>query len=206
LTWEFLTASHQPSEPSVFDLDVVLLARLAPEAHSKAASVHFDVTVLESGEAERVVPPTVLGAAYPHQSPVEQSHDQRGYQSSVEGSAPEFGLDLGTHPRQNLAELDHRVELAPVTLRPPRIVIAVLLATSLVSARRLNVTALVRADPHVRPRWRDVEPTDPVEYSGVCDPLIIRPTVGETATRSPPTDPRLGIRDVAQGLCRGRDA
>ena len=66
-------------------------------------------------------------------------------------------------------------------MRPPIIVVAVLLATGGVDAGRLHMTARVGADPDVIPGGRDREIVDPLDHGRIVDPGTVVLVVAEAA-------------------------
>src|SRR5438270_56008 len=72
-----------------------------------------------------------------------------------------------------------------------------------ISARRLNMSVGRRTDPHVRPRRRDREVTDPLQRRGVGDATATGVDVRETAPALHPPDSGLGTVDPPESGHRG---
>ena len=92
----------------------------------------------------------------------------------------------GKTPRQT----EDPVELLAVTTSPPIIVIQVLLPPGVIRTHGLEVSTVVRTDPHLLPRGRDRQRTDPRERLVVANPLAVRVDVDESSPVSPPRDAR----------------
>src|SRR3954452_501538 len=107
----------------------------------------------------------------------------------------EVGFDALAEPRERLSELLHLLELLPIAVLPPGVVIAVLLAPGVVVSGRLDVTARVGADPHVGPRRGNRERADPVPCLGVLDRIAVLVEVREPPAATDAPDPRRGAID-----------
>jgi hypothetical protein len=90
-------------------------------------------------------------------------------------------------------------------MRAPRGVIAVLLAVLGITAGRLDVSALVWADPHARPRRRYRERTNAIEHDLVANRPSVGTSVDEPVAAAPASalDARLLITHIAES-CRRR--
>src|SRR5688572_22998901 len=94
-----------------------------------------------------------------------------------------------------VGELEHLLELAPVLLRPPRIVVEVLLAPGVVEAGRLDVPLRVGADPDFPPRRRDRELPDALERGLVGQPVPRLVLVAKAPPVLDAANPRAGAVD-----------
>src|SRR5437588_8821613 len=87
---------------------------------------------------------------------------------------------------EQFGELDHPLELLPITVLAPARVIQVLPAPGRVDAGGLEVAERVRAHPHVLPGRRDGQLADPGQVLGRLD---APPPVIYVAEAAAPADP-----------------
>jgi hypothetical protein len=90
---------------------------------------------------------------------------------------------------QGCRELEHAVELDPVLLEPPGLVVQVLRAASSIPSGGLDVTVGEGTDPHLGPGGRDDERVDAGACRGIHSPAV-RPAVGEAPARPEALDAR----------------
>ena len=102
--------------------------------------------------------------------------------------ASEIVGDLGADLREHGGEVDESFELHRLAVGAVVGVVAVLLAPFGIAARRLQMTALVRADPDVGPRGRDRQRLDACNGRGIgCAPQHV--AVRESFAHTPAPDP-----------------
>ena len=126
----------------------------------------------------------VVLRADPEEADVEQAHGARQHQLAREaraaswpGVAPAARSSRATRRRSSGSaspNADHRIELQAVPVRPPALVVEVLLAAGSVDAGGLKVSQRIHADPHLPPRRRHRERGDAREHLRVVDPLPVR--------------------------------
>ena len=90
-----------------------------------------------------------------------------------------------------MREFGEVVELVGVAQLAPARVVAILLAPARVAAGRLQVAALVVADPDVGPCRRNGEPADTLERRRIVHALAFRADIGERRSRCLAPQPRL---------------
>src|SRR5690606_7225921 len=112
----------------------------------------------------------------------------------------QVGLHAATQDGQARAELDHARELAVVARCAPLLVVTILLATTRIAARRLQVTALLRADPNVRVRRRNGELTYALERAGSSNGSATRPQVAKPLADPHALNAGVGVRHVDQTI------
>ena len=94
--------------------------------------------------------------------------------------------------REGMTEFKHPVELLPIPLLAPPVVVPVLAAAGHVGADGLNMAVLMRADPHVFPGRRDDQRLNAGEGHSVGEGLAVHGEVAETAPAAPTADARRG--------------
>src|SRR5688572_31357441 len=88
-------------------------------------------------------------------------------------------------------------------MRAPRGVVAILLAAFGVTAGRLNMSARIWTDPHVRPCWRHGQCTNAIAYRRIANVLSVNANVDEAVTAPPALDAGLIVAHIAES-CRRR--
>ena len=144
--------------------------------------------------------------SHPEHAQIEQTEHRGADPGAVERVAAEIAAHRGAPADQRPRELLHVLVLLQVALDPPVRVVQVLPPTGHVGPDRLQVTVRQRADPHVRPGWRDDQVLDPHDVelgqrlAGVVQ--VAEPTA--TPQPSPsrhrgadPTQPHHGMKVVA---------
>ena len=100
----------------------------------------------------------VVLPADPEEPEVEQPERARQHPAPGEAGGVQLTGDGSAGRRQAPSHLEHPGVLLAVTVLAPLRVVQVLAPAGGVGADRLQVPALVRADPDVRPRRRDRQP------------------------------------------------
>ncbi len=168
IPWEILAAPHDLSQALVDELDVVLLTALAAETEADVRALHTNVPVTQCGEAERTIGSHVFLVPDARQGALQQAHDgsqdfgsrQTG-KAKVEGHAP---ANLG----QRAGKGGQDLVFGRIAHLPPARVVTILLASSSVARRDLQMAVLERADPHVGPRGRNDERTYAFQSSRIA--------------------------------------
>src|SRR4029077_7431436 len=117
--------------------------------------------------------------------------------SEIRAHAPSYG-------RERVCEFDHLAEFRIALRADPLRMIAMLSAPARVAPHRLQMSVGARSDPHVVPRRRNDERSNPVERSRVANRAPLRVAIGERFSMSNPRESRLPFNDVVQagGPCR----
>src|SRR5690606_32272860 len=88
----------------------------------------------------------------------------------------------------------------------PTGVVAILLAAPGVTPGRLQVAALMRADPHPGPGRGDGQRADAREHLAVFHPAPVRQAIAESVASPHPADAGPGIAPIQQAGARGMAA
>ena len=122
-----------------------------------------------------------------------QELDGSGERSNAREAA---GVDVPVahlpHRGETPRKTEDPVELLAVPTSSPIIVIQVLLPPGVIGPHGLEVSTVLRTDPHLLPGGRDRQRTDPGERLVIANLLAVRVDVGESSPVSPPRDPRPG--------------
>ena len=121
-------------------------------------------------EAVGAVAALILLGADPQGAAIEQPHGARQQSRLRVVPFPQVHCDPISEIGERGAERLESSELRAVPSLAPDVVIAILPSTGGVGAGRLQVAVGVGADPHVLPRGRDRERTDPRQRRVVLDP------------------------------------
>src|SRR4051794_37074941 len=205
-----LEALDHAGDLGVDDVADLALAVLGRVVEDDEAVDQADVVLAHRRQAIGLVLDGVVLGADAEEAAVEQAHGGGEHALAAQVvvvGALEVALDAGPHAGQRAGEAQHVVELLLVAALAPGTVVQVLLAPAGVEARRLDVTARVRADPHVLPRRRDDEVVDAREDLGVVDALAVGVDVDEPAARAAAADARAaGVRAAQPDGRRARFA
>jgi hypothetical protein len=115
----------------------------------------------------------------------------------------QVGAHLAADARQGVRELGEKLELVGIAQLAPTRVVAVLLAALRIAPGRLQVTALVAADPDVGPCGRDGERLDALERLGIGDALTLGVVVFEPLAAVAARVALLAVPRIAQAPHRG---
>src|SRR5262249_51708126 len=111
---------------------------------------------------------------------------------------------LSADARQRLREFAEGLELVGVTQLAPARVVAILLAPARIAASRLQVAALVAADPDVGPGGRNRQRPEAVERFRVPYLLAFRIEVFEALPGMAARESLLAVAGIAQATMGGR--
>ena len=155
------------------------------------------MTVAQRRQAERPVRAPVLVIANAYSGAIEKLDDERSLSLLARQSTREVVVDRSSQLGQGRSELGEVTELEVVALLAVVGVVLRLLSPSGIASCRLEVTARVRADPHISPGGRDgqcpnsfqISVGDLAAMAAVVKPLCaaarytLRLIVRETKTR-----------------------
>ena len=110
-------------------------------------------------------------------------HDRGEHLLPRQAAKGEIVREPGAHLGEGAGEREQAIELRLVARGAPLRVVAVLLAAARVAAGRKDVSARVRADPHVRPGRRNRDRGDALPLLGVADRRAVRVPIRESASR-----------------------
>src|SRR5688572_10007176 len=173
-------------------------AALSAELESELRPGHGDVSASECREPERAIVPGVLVAAHANQRLLEQPDDRREHLLTRQRRCRDVLLHALTDARQHFAEVHQPAELRVVANRAIPRVVAILLSSARIARRDLQVAARRRADPHVRPSWRDHELADALELRRVAYRRAIGPRVRKASPTPPASNPGGVVRHVSK--------
>jgi len=176
----------------------VELAALAPELEFDAPAAHLHVPVAHGGEPERIVLFRVALVADADAGALQQLHDERQHLAARQSRKPQVGAHLAANARQGVRELGEKLELVGISQLAPTRVVAVLLAALRVAPCRLQVAALVAADPDIRPCRRDGKRLDALDRLRVADACAVAIQVLEAFTAVPARVALLAVAGIAQ--------
>jgi hypothetical protein len=177
------------------------LAALGRVVEEDAVAVDPDVPLVHRRQAVGLVRDRVVLGADAEEAAVQQAGRDRQDVLPREVVALEVRLDTLAQRGQRPRELDHVLELLAIARGAPLRVVEVLLAAALVDARGLDVSAGVRADPHVLPRRRDDELVDPGQELLLVDAITLLVDVGEPASAAHAPDAG-AVAERASQPCR----
>ena len=201
---QILTSRHDAREALVGNVDGVLLAALAAEMKVNARALDDHVLFAHGRQAERRVRPRVLLVPHPDERDFEEAHHRREHLLSRETGPPQLFVAALPQRGQGAGEGQDSFVLGVVPDLAPARMVAVLLASSLVSPGCLDVAVRHGADPDVRPGGRDDERPDPGEHVGITDGLALAVQVAERLAPGLAGQARLMVADVAEpGLLGG---
>ena len=105
----------------------------------------------QRGEAKPTPLVGVFLAADPEETNIEKPDGAGKHAIAAKSPRGEVVYDRATQAGQRITEFEHPVELLPIAMAAPGVVVAVLLAPSGVNAGGLEMAPRVRTDPHVAP-------------------------------------------------------
>ena len=198
LAAQLQAALHDAGDAAVGDRQRVLHAALAAELEAHLGAFHFHVAPFQRREPVGLVLLRQLLRPHPDQRLLEEP-DHGGEHLGPRVSRKEHvALDGLADLQDHLAEPEHPLELRAVALRAEFGVVAVLLAPLRVARGHLQVSVLVRADPHLRPRRRDHERAEAPDQRAVADGASVRVQVRKAGARAPASNARQRVAGVAQ--------
>src|SRR5687767_4284262 len=100
------------------------------------------------------------------------------------------------HLPQHGAQLDHPLELRAIAVRAKIRVVAILLPSTRVARRDLEVSLRHRTDPDVAPRRRDRQGAEATDARSLPDDATVRIEIGEPAADATPVDAGHRVRHV----------
>ena len=163
------------------------LPALGREIEGGRVPIELQMTLAERRQPERAVAGGVLLRAHPEEGLIEQPHGAGQHALAIDVVVRQVvghaRAERGQRPREGF---DPAV-LLRVASTTPVLVIEVLSPARGVDAGRLQVTPLVRRDPHLFPGGRDRQGPDPGQRGLVSDRRTPRAGIGE-----PPAAPRPG--------------
>ena len=174
--------AKQASQRGVADLYVLLDAGLPREAELQLFPADPEVIATQRQESVGAVAALILLGADAQGAAIEQPHGARKQPWLRIAPCAQIRGDPISEIGERGAERLESSELRAVPSLAPDVVIAILPSTGGVGAGRLQVAVGVGADPHVLPRGRDRERTDPRQRRLVVDP---RPRCVEVAEAAP---------------------
>src|SRR5690348_5000746 len=195
---QLLAAPDDFRHAPILYVHLLILAALAPEAEADARSGDLGMLIVQRRQPIRFVLARVLLVANAQRGLIQQAHHRRQHLLAWQIRQRQIGRDPRADGRQRLRERDHAVVFRGVAHRTPVWVVAILLAPLRVLARRLQVPARVRADPHLRPRRRNAQRPNTLQRRAIPHRLPPRIHVAEAAPRPLPPDARLVPADVPQ--------
>jgi len=183
----------------------MLDATLAPKAQAHLAAVDRRVAAAQRRQSERAVGTHVFLVADARERGVEQPDDRSEHRGAGRRAARrgEVARHAAAHGGQRAAELGQVRELVGLAAASPRRVIAILLAASAVSARRLQVAGGRGTDPHVRVRRRDRQACDALQLRGIADAAAVRPEIREAGAAADSAYARRVVAHVGQRVAAG---
>jgi hypothetical protein len=141
-------------------------------------------------QPERAVVGRVLVAARAEKAEVYKPYGRRKHALPGQFASAQVPLGRRADAGEGAAEFKHPVELLPVLLVAPPVVVPVLATPGDVGPDSLDVAVLTRADPDVFPRGRDDQRLDAGDGDGVGEGLALHREVAETAPAAPTADAR----------------
>ncbi len=140
----------------------------------------MNVLLLDRGQAVALVLLRVVLAPDAKKADVEQADGACHHPLAGEASQGEILLERLARRPEPLGELRQPLELLTVALSSEVVVVEVLPAAPGVGADRLDVAAIIRADPNVLPSRRDHERLDALELRLVRDRVAALVAVRES--------------------------
>ena len=199
LTGQLLAVANDAPEPAIVEHELLRAPALALEREEGAAVLQeLHVMVAQRRQPVRFVRPRILFVADAQQRFVEQADDRGEHLVLRQPGQGEILLQSTPQPRQLRAELDHARELAVVARFAPLRVIAILLALPRIPTRRLQVSARLAANPHVRISGRNRELADSIERAWSLYRPAVRPEIVEVRPAALAADAGLGVGNVEQ--------
>ena len=175
-------------EPPVLEIDGVPDTALAAELEAQRRSVDLRVLVAHRRQTERMIVAGVLLVADPDQRLLEQLHDRREHLLPRQPRLLQIGARAASNAWKHPRERHEAFVLGFVTRLTPARMVAVLFASARVAARRLNVAAGVGTDPHVRPRRRDDDRSDSLEFGATGNRAPVGSDVAKSVPAPEPAD------------------
>src|SRR5450759_5200038 len=152
------------------------------------------------GETEGLVALSVVLRAYTEEPEIKEPHRTGEDQLAIQviraklrrSSESEVADHATAQARKGLAEGEHGVELQPIAMSTPALVVEVLLAPGRVNACGLQVPESIHTDPDLFPGRRDSELGDALEDLRIVDPHASGIVVPKATAATPTCDPRRG--------------
>src|SRR5438105_13612072 len=142
LARKLVTTTHEVRETPVADRDLVIGAALAGKAqHQLSIADKVHMAVAQRGQSVTVIVSCVLGIADTQPRRVEQADDDREHLISRHALTRDVASQAAAEPRECFGKGRHALELLAIADETPVRVIAVLLASARVAARRLQLPA-----------------------------------------------------------------
>ena len=193
---ELATALHDARDAAVRHGDGVRDAALAAELEPERRAVDRDVTAAKRREAEGVVLLRQLVAADADQRALEQPDDRRHHLPPRKSRERDVALDVLANLPQHVAQLDHPLELRVIAVRAKIRMVAVLLASTCIARRDLEMSFRDRADPDVAPRGRDHQRAKSLDVLTLANDATVRIDVREASADATPADAGQRVRHV----------
>ncbi len=182
----------EPGERRILDRLDPALAPLRREIESHLPAHHLHVVAPDRRQPERAVLLHVALRADPEEPEIEEPHRARQHPLASEAARDDVSVADPPHRGETPGQPGDALELLTAATGGPVLVIQVLLPPGGIGADRLEVSPIVRTDPHVLPGGRDGERPDPFARSLVPDGLSVRVEVGESTPLPAAGDPGRG--------------
>ena len=168
---------------------------LGAEVEHGSAALDSKLALLQRRDPVRLVLGCVALRADAEEPQIEEPDRAPEHALADQPAEAQSDLDALANRWEGPGECLHLLELLPVAVLAPRVVVQVLLAAGVVVPGCLNVSSRVGANPDIRPCGRDRERADPVTHLAVLDWIVVLIEVGEPPAATDAPDARRGTID-----------
>src|SRR5690606_6385234 len=155
-------------------------------------------------KAETLIRIAISVVPYADERMVQRRDDRGDHPFARKPALAKILLHPFTKLRQRSRKGREAAEFCFVTMCRPLGVVAILFAPAQVTPGRLYVADGISADPHIGPRRRYGQHTDPPQRLGVLYPIALRIAIAETLAKPASCDARFAIVHIGQVWRRKR--